>query len=223
MPKPGRPMKEQSEDLTVRIVAVATRLFLEEGYAGTTIDELARRLGAAKRSVYSRFADKADLFRLVTATYAERALCRLAPIAVDERPLPEQLRSLCLETLRLFLEPDVIAIERVVVAEAGRFPEIVPILETARLSAMERFYPVLVGLGCGATDAPPREQAQMLWDLVIAAPVRAAALDLWPRSEIAMEQVVARRVALFLGGLPALQGSDPERDRSRSEIAKRKD
>lgn len=223
MHKPGRPMKEQSEDLTARIVGVATRLFLEKGYAGMTIDELARRLGAAKRTVYRRFAEKSDLFRLVTTTYAEQALSQLAPVIVDERPLPEQLRSICLETLLLFLEPDVISMERLVVAEAGRFPEIVPILESARLSAMKRFYPVLLRLGCGPTEAAAREQAQMLWDLVVAAPVRAAALGLWPRSAIAMERFVDQRVALFLCGLPAPQNADPARDRSHFEIAIRKD
>ncbi|MCY1668755.1 TetR/AcrR family transcriptional regulator [Rhizobium sp. SL86] len=223
MPKPGRPLKEQSEDLTDRMVAVATRLFLEKGYAGTTIDELARRLGSAKRSVYSRFTDKADLFRLVTTTYAEQSLRQLGPVVVDERPLSEQLQSVCLDTLRLFLEPDVIAIERVVVAEAVRFPEIVPILESARLSAMERFYPVLLRLGCGPTEAATRDQAQILWDLVVAAPVRAAALGLWPRSELAMEQFVAQRVTLFLGGLPTLQKTDSGVERLNFEHAARKD
>lgn len=223
MPKPGRPMKEQSDDLTARMVAVATRLFLEKGYAGMTIDELARRLGSAKRSVYSRFADKADLFRMVTTTYAEQALRQLAPVVVDERPLSEQLRNVCLDTLLLFLEPDVIAIERVALAEAGRFPEIVPILESARLSAMNRFYPFLLKFGYGPTEADIREQAQMLWDLVVAAPVRAAALDLWPRSAIAMEHFVAQRVALFLGGVPALQNADPVHDRSHFEMARGKD
>lgn len=220
MPKAGRPTREQSEDLTIRIVAVATRLFLEKGYAGTTIDELAQRLGAAKRSVYSRFTDKADLFRLVTTTYAEQALGRLAPMVIDDRPLEEQLQSACLDLLGLFLEPDVIAMEQVVVSEAGRFPEIVPSFEAARLSAMQRLTPVLVRLGSDPADEAVRDQAQMLWDLVIAAPVRAAALNLWPHATTAaMEAFVSRRVALFLGGLPASQAADPER----SSIAHRND
>ncbi len=209
MPKAGRPTREQSDNLTARIVAVATRLFLEKGYADTTIDELAQRLGIAKRSLYSRFSDKAALFRLVTTTYAEQALSRLTPIMIDDRPLEEQLQTACLDLLGLFLEPDVIAMERVVVSEARRFPEIVPILETARLSAMERLYPILVQLGCGPAKETVQEQAQILWDLVIASSVRAAALDLrlqTTRGDI--ELFVTQRITLFLHGLLALQARD---------------
>lgn len=209
MPKAGRPTREQSDNLTARIVAVATRLFLEKGYADTTIDELAQRLGIAKRSLYSRFSDKAALFRLVTTTYAEQALSRLTPIMIDDRPLEEQLQTACLDLLGLFLEPDVIAMERVVVSEARRFPEIVPILETARLSAMERLYPILVQLGCGPAKETVQEQAQILWDLVIASSVRATALDLrlqTTRGDI--EMFVTQRITLFLHGLLALQARD---------------
>lgn len=205
MLKPGRPTKQDSEDLTARMVAVATRMFLERGYAGTTIDELAQRLGATKRSVYSRCADKAELFRLVTTRYAQEAIGRLAPLVVDDRPLVEQLHGACRDVLRMFLEPDVIAMERVVVAEAGRFPEITPILEAARLRAMERLYPILRQLAPASTDDALREWAQMLWDLVIAAPVRAAALGLWPeQTALALDRFIARRIALFLDGLSSL-------------------
>lgn len=211
MAKAGRPTREQSDHLTARIVAVATRLFLEKGYADTTIDELAQRLGVAKRSVYSRFSDKAALFRLVTTTYAEQALSRLTPIMIDDRPLEEQLRTACLDLLGLFLEPDVIAMERVVVSEARRFPEIVPILETARLSAMAYLYPLLVQLGCGPAKETVQEQAQILWDLVIAAAVRATALDLrLQTTRGASELFVTQRITLFLHGLSALQARDAE-------------
>lgn len=199
MPKPGRPTKKQSEDLTARLIAAATALFLEKGYAGTTIDELALRLGAAKRTVYSRFADKADLFRLVTTNYADQALGQLAPIVVDDRALPEQLHGACRDILRLILAPDVIHMERVAIAETERFPEIAPIFEAARLRAMERFYPILRRLSPGSTDEAVRERAQMLWDLVISPPVRATALNVWPhQTKAAMDEFISRRIALFL-------------------------
>lgn len=197
MPKPGRPTKEQSADLTARIVAAATDLFLERGYAGATVDELAQRIGAAKRTVYSRFADKADLFHLVTTNYAERALGRLSPVVVDDRSLDEQLHGACREVLQLVLAPNVIRMERVVIAETERFPEIAPIFEAARLRAMERFHPILKRLG--ATDETIAERAHMLWDLVIAPPVRATALNLWPhKTAAAMDEFISRRIALFL-------------------------
>lgn len=199
MAKPGRPTKKQSEDLTARLIAVATVLFLEKGYAGTTIDELAMRLGAAKRTVYSRFADKADLFRMVTTNYAENALGQMPPVVVDERELAEQLHGACRDILGMVLAPDVIRIERMVMAEAERFPEIAPVFEAARLRTMERFHPILRRLDPGLTDEAVRERAKMLCDLVIAPPVRATALNLWPhQTAAALDQFISRRIALFL-------------------------
>lgn len=42
-----------------RLVAAATELFLEQGYAATTLVQVARRAGLAERTVYVRFATKA--------------------------------------------------------------------------------------------------------------------------------------------------------------------
>lgn len=42
-----------------RVVAAATELFLEHGYAATTLAEVTRRAGVAERTVYVRFATKA--------------------------------------------------------------------------------------------------------------------------------------------------------------------
>ena len=44
-----------------RLVGAATELFLERGYAGTTLAEVAARAGLAPRTVYLRFPTKADL------------------------------------------------------------------------------------------------------------------------------------------------------------------
>jgi AcrR family transcriptional regulator len=45
-----------------RIIAAATRCFVENGYKGTSIDEIAERAGVAKGSVYHACESKADLF-----------------------------------------------------------------------------------------------------------------------------------------------------------------
>jgi AcrR family transcriptional regulator len=44
------------------ILAAAATLFMERGYAATSIDEVARSLGATKGRIYHHFPSKADLF-----------------------------------------------------------------------------------------------------------------------------------------------------------------
>ncbi len=47
------------------IIAAATALLLERGYAGTSLSEVARRAGVSDRTVYVRFAGKAELLKRV--------------------------------------------------------------------------------------------------------------------------------------------------------------
>ena len=194
MSRRGRPTLEQSEELTERIVAVAIEMFLEKGFAETTIDELAMRLGVAKRSLYSRFPSKAELFRAAANSYAASRIDALPPVEPDDRPPAEQLFDVCVVLLNYFLHPDIIAMERRFLAEAVRFPQIVPVLEDVRLRAMSRLDVVLSSIG-----ADPEVDAQILWDLVVGPRMRAAALGLYPCAVTDETLALARqRIALFL-------------------------
>jgi AcrR family transcriptional regulator len=46
-----------------RILAAATELFIERGYDGTTMPEVAERAGVGRATVFWHFSDKASLFR----------------------------------------------------------------------------------------------------------------------------------------------------------------
>lgn len=166
MSRRGRPTLEQSEDLTARIVATSIKIFLEKGYADATIDELAATLGIAKRSFYSRFSSKADLFRAAGNAYASAWIDGLPPVVPDDRDPADQLFDVCTDLLRYFLHPDVIAMERTFIAEAVRFPEMVPVLEGIRFRAMHRLYPVLRLIGAD-TDRELDDSARLIWDLIV--------------------------------------------------------
>ena len=44
------------------ILGAAARCFMERGYTATSIDDVARSLGATKGRIYHHFPSKADLF-----------------------------------------------------------------------------------------------------------------------------------------------------------------
>jgi AcrR family transcriptional regulator len=65
---------EQSTQNRERILAAARRVFLERGYYGATLEQIAEEAGFTKGAVYSRFEGKADLFlALLEDRIAERA------------------------------------------------------------------------------------------------------------------------------------------------------
>ncbi len=61
----GRPTREEAVRRDARLLDVATRLFMERGFDGTTIDAVAESAGVSKPTVYARYRDKRDLFAAV--------------------------------------------------------------------------------------------------------------------------------------------------------------
>jgi AcrR family transcriptional regulator len=64
-----RIITEYKEEVRKKIVEAAFRLFLDKGYHGTTMDEIAESLGVTKPALYQYFPGKEDLF----AAVAERS------------------------------------------------------------------------------------------------------------------------------------------------------
>jgi TetR/AcrR family transcriptional regulator, mexJK operon transcriptional repressor len=121
----GRPSSADALRLRHRILEVAIELFLAEGYGSTTIEAVAARAGVSKRTFYHRFADKAALF----ATVVHEIIGQIRPPArvplIEGATLRDILRRLAGMILRAALAPQAIALHRLVMAESGRFPELV--------------------------------------------------------------------------------------------------
>jgi AcrR family transcriptional regulator len=109
------------------ILDAATTLFLREGYAATSMDQIAAAASVSKQTVYKQFADKQSLFReIVTGTVAEV----FDPVAERVASLPDGtdlatgLRVLARALLAQVIKPRVMQLRRLVIGEAGRFPEL---------------------------------------------------------------------------------------------------
>jgi TetR/AcrR family transcriptional repressor of mexJK operon len=125
-PRAPRPRRGRPPDPGKRraILRAATRLFLRNGFAGTSVEAVAGAAGVSKLTVYSHFGDKERLFQAVV-----RARC-------DAYNQPENLeRFLALPAreglvrvgrnfLALLLDPEVLRFHRVMVSEAARRPRI---------------------------------------------------------------------------------------------------
>ena len=109
------------------ILDAATRLFLRDGYLATSMDEIAAAAAVSKQTVYKQFVDKQSLFReIVTATVAQVSDPVAEQIASlrDSADLAAGLRGLAGALLAQVIQPRVMQLRRLVIAEAGRFPEL---------------------------------------------------------------------------------------------------
>lgn len=104
-------------------MTVAQRSFLENGYAATTMSAIAATLGGSKGTLWNHFPSKGELFAAVleNATTVYRA--RLSQILDEPGDLVPTLKRICISLLSKITSPEAIALHRLVVSEAGRFPE----------------------------------------------------------------------------------------------------
>ena len=119
-PAPGK-----SERRRQAILDVAKALFQAQGYAATSMSEIAARLGGSKGTLYNYFRSKEELFAafmIDTCQIGSNAVFEpLEPAGADLR---EALIDLGVNFLTFLLMPDTLAVHRLVVAECGRFPEL---------------------------------------------------------------------------------------------------
>ena len=118
----------RSERQRQAIVRAATEVFLRHGYRGATTDAVAARAAVSKQTVYKHFADKERLFAEViletTLEVSEALASAVAGTLDDARDVRPALRGLADSFLQSLLQPEVLRLRRLVIAEADRFPEV---------------------------------------------------------------------------------------------------
>lgn len=120
----GRPPKNLAGDVEARILDAAQRVFLEKGYNGTTIDEIAKLAPASKPTIYSHFRDgKEELFAAAVVARVFAGLRAFEGHTSSGRTVQERLTDLGTELVGHFMI-DMLEATRVTIAEADRFPEL---------------------------------------------------------------------------------------------------
>jgi AcrR family transcriptional regulator len=109
------------------IVDAATASFLRGGYLGTSMDEIAALADVSKTTVYNHFADKQSLFSAVVRARVDEASEPVQEEIValaGTTDLEKDLRELARRLLDRVMQPHIMALRRLVIAEAERFPEL---------------------------------------------------------------------------------------------------
>jgi len=81
------------------VLRVATELFAQQGYRKTSVDEVARRAGVAKGTIYTYYSTKVDLAMAAIALEKREHMGEVAEWLDPTRPAKERLRGLMLGML----------------------------------------------------------------------------------------------------------------------------
>lgn len=115
----------RKDERTPEILEAALASFAEKGFAGTRMDDIAKRAGITKGTIYLYFKSKEELFKaLARQSIGERIAAITAQLEGADGPAAGQLRFV-LTTLGHFASTsDRVVLPRVLLAEAGNFPEL---------------------------------------------------------------------------------------------------
>jgi TetR/AcrR family transcriptional regulator, mexJK operon transcriptional repressor len=200
--KCGRPTQHVAAALTAHILDTAQDLFLKLGFGATSLNQIAAKASMTKRTLYVKVGDKAAIFSAVMRRLADqkyRTLTDIGPIVSTK----ERITHFCRELLALALEPEVLQIQHLMIAEAPRFPLLAKwMAHQMTYGAHQRLTKVLrdeVRRGRLAVDNP-HLVAQLLLTMVIVAPQRTALYGLKPWSPARCSSWVQEAVKLFLQG-----------------------
>jgi len=207
----GRLSLDEAARLPDRLLDAAIAVFLDLGYAQTSMDRIAGEAGASTKTVYDRYRNKNEILAAAVQRLIDRATPALISAVDKGRDDVEPRAFLTVTGERLAIlatAGEALGIYRLVVAESPRFPDLARLYAqgTGRVVAcLGRLLAQWNAIGRLPLYGKPESAAAAFVDLVVATPRNKAVIGT-PLSRSALKAHVATAVDLFF------RGCGPHRD-----------
>jgi AcrR family transcriptional regulator len=107
------------------ILEAALAVFAEKGFAAARMDDIARRAQVSKGTIYLYFPSKEAVFKALVQEMIGPQLSRLAELARGyEGPIAPLLGAMLRNLGRFIATSDKVVLPKMVIAEAGNFPDL---------------------------------------------------------------------------------------------------
>ena len=200
----GRPQIRPDDETRQIIYEAAGHEFAASGYAATSMEAVARRAGVSTKTLYRLVPNKASLFEGMVSDRLDRFVSSVNLQAVDHAEIEQALYAALMVCAELALDQEVIALQRMMLQEAGKFSDVAAMFYINAIqrtaAALADWLRVQQKRGLIALDDFD-EAAGMLLGMVASAPRRAALFGGVPLpSRAQIEARVRSCAALFLRG-----------------------
>ncbi|WP_417247946.1 TetR/AcrR family transcriptional regulator [Celeribacter sp.] len=174
----GRPSLRTEQETRSLLIEAAAEVFLKEGYAGTSIEAVARKAGMSTRTIYKTVSNKAALFRLVADDAIKTGIAHL-DMPSNETTVEGAVLALSRAYSQLVLGNEGVLKTRAVFTEQSQFPEFrdnyLSSIKTVA-EAFDRRFVEILSEGSYAEDVDLHETARLLRSMINGAQ-REAVLD----------------------------------------------
>jgi TetR/AcrR family transcriptional regulator, mexJK operon transcriptional repressor len=183
------------------ILDIAERSFLDQGYDRTTMSGIAEAMGGSKGTLWSYFDSKEALFEATIERVATQFRADLITALDPHGALEAGLRSFTETFIRKITGPDSVAIQRVVIGECPRFPELGRIFYDRAAGVTRDLLAQYIGshMATGALrQSDPFKAGTMLISLCSGGPFQRVLWGVEPCSEAMILEEAANAVEYFL-------------------------
>jgi AcrR family transcriptional regulator len=120
----GRPRVRSDEETRALIFEAARQEFAASGYAATCMEDVARRAGISTKTLYRLLPNKAALFEAMVTERIDRFVSVVKLRACEGGDVEAALTEALVVCAELLLANEVIALQRVILGDSDKFPEI---------------------------------------------------------------------------------------------------
>ena len=158
------PRRLRMAEKRASILRAARPIMLRDGLGGTTLDRVAAEGGIAKMTLYRHFPSKEALFEgLVTAMCEHlREGLETATSADIDQPAANRLADELSAFTSALIEPDALALYRLIVADGWRFPGLVRIFDQSGMRVIRQRIAELLETGGVPADRSRQVAAEVV-------------------------------------------------------------
>lgn len=112
----------RGEKRRARLLEAARQVFLERGFEGATLDQVIAVSGGSRATLYEQFGDKEGLFAAIVGEICDDIQLPLAGGLGSDPDPGTVLQTFALRFMKRLMDPESLALYRLVIAESRRLP-----------------------------------------------------------------------------------------------------
>ena len=217
------PLAARKDRKRGEIVAIAREMFFKEGYAHTSMSQIAAAVGGSKGTLYAYFRSKEELLLAVV-----QDVVTPQPDDYNLKTMPVEFRAWLVwfgvATMKKILSYNYLSMDRLAAGEAQRFPEVGRTFYAAVMANFDmgsQYFGEAMDRGVLRRADPPRAAQQFL-ELCAGWTVRRAIWNIQsPPSDDELREIVREAATVFMDGYAARERKPAAKKKQRSAKAAR--
>jgi len=203
--KRGRPSEDEKHQRIDNLIALTTRIFVDEGYGAITTRRISEGAGISAKSIYAWFPDKLALLSEVMNRLSAKLQSSRPALPLEELSLEEALYRKAKHMIEDLLQPESMAVAKFLNREGFKFPEFREFVRNQNLSTTIASISDILEKKMTAKKSPADRQkdALLFFYLVLGDLNRIIVHDLDLPSPQRVEQYAKRAARVFALGVNA--------------------